>query len=110
MSSGDLTVLSRYSRKIARPIPPTSPTKIGEQYVARLLRPNGRSGHQRLINDANIARAQTSGDSRLLQLLQQAVVELLVGIGIVLEDVVLHQLSGQIVRLRLLLISASWRI
>ena len=66
----------------------------------------GRTGEgaKRWIHHANVAGTQAGRDSRLLQFLKQAVVELLVGVGIMLEDVVLDQFFGQIIRLRFLLI------
>ena len=78
--------------------------KKRQQDVPRLLRPRRARGHERRIDDSNVARAQPRRDARLLQLLQQAVVELLVRLGVVLQDVVLHQLFRHVVRFGLLLV------
>ena len=107
MSSGDFTVLSRYSRKIARPIPPTRPTRNASRIFRAFCGRDGLVGRKRRIHHANVARSQAGRNPGFFQFLQQAVVELLVRFGIVLQDVVLHELFGQIVRFRLLLVERA---
>ena len=65
---------------------------------------DGLAGSQRGVHHANVAGSQSRRDAGFFQLLQQAVVELLIRFRIVLQNVVLHEFFGEIVRFGLLLV------
>ena len=104
MSSGDFTVLSRYSRNSARPIPPIKSHEKREQDIARFLGARRAGGDQCGIHHANVARTQSRRDARFLQLLQQPIVELFIRFRVMLQNMVLDQLFGDIVGLGLLFV------
>ena len=75
-----------------------------EQDIARFLRARRTGRGQRGIHHANVAGTQSRGDARFFQLLQQPIVELLIRFRIVLQNVILNELFGEIVGLGLLLV------
>ena len=97
-------MLSRYSRSSAKPIPPIKPDQDAQHDVARLVRTGRPARNQRRVHDSNIGGPQSRRDARFLQFLKHAVVELLVGVGFSLQNVVLHQLLGHLVHFGLLLV------
>ena len=54
-------------------------------------RPDRSVWRQRAIHQMNIGRSQSGRNRRILQALQQALIELLIGLEFVTQNIVLHQ-------------------
>ena len=81
---------SRCSSRRARPIPAARPRADGDHQVERQVRLEREFGHLGLVDHGNVVHAHPAGHPDFLVALQQAVVELAVGIHLARQQVVLE--------------------